>query len=71
MSNVITGAGKHETAADADTVLGRDAVNAVERRATLQWCLDNVWANKDFGRIERLDMKTFHGWRSWRWKKRE
>ncbi len=55
-----------EPVADADTPLGRDATTAKERRATLDWALDNPWANADVARIERVDEASFHGWEMWR-----
>jgi hypothetical protein len=54
--------------ADADTPLGRPAKDRAERRAALDWCLNNVWAAADIGRVERVDTDQFHGWRMWRWK---
>ena len=36
---------------------GRD-----ERREALDWCLENKWASKDVGCIERIDTATKHGW---------
>jgi hypothetical protein len=59
--------------ADEDTPLGRPAKNTVERRATLQWCLDNPWANKNIGRIERVDggNPEWHGWGMWLWQRED
>lgn len=54
--------------ADEETPLGRPARSRAERRLTLDWCLNNVWAAADVGRIERVDNNTFHGWKMWRWK---
>lgn len=52
--------------ADEDTPLGRPAESRQERRATLEWCLNNVWAALDLRRVERVDTTRFHGWRAWR-----
>lgn len=54
--------------ADADTPLAHDATNKGERRLTLLWALNNAWASKDIGAIERWDEDTFHGWVMWPWK---
>ena len=56
--------------ADVDTELARDARNRDERRATFDWCLTNVWADRDIGRIERFDESGWHGWAMWGWKRR-
>jgi hypothetical protein len=50
---------------DRDTDLGRNAKNAKDRFATLQWCLANNWNGLDIGRLERSDTATFHGWLMW------
>ncbi len=59
--------------ADESTPLKRAAKNKDERRATLNWWLDNDWANQDIGRLEREDSVTeegeVHGWWMWRWKR--
>lgn len=55
-----------EEVRDRDTMLGKNASNAAERRATLIWCLTNVWATEDVERIERWDDARWHGWMLWR-----
>jgi hypothetical protein len=52
--------------ADEDTPLGRPAETRQERRAALEWCLNNVWAALDLRRVERVETARFHGWRAWR-----
>lgn len=39
------------------------AKNRAERRAALDWCLENSWASKDVGCVERVDTATKHGWK--------
>ena len=39
------------------------AANRDERRDALDWCLENKWASKDIGCVERVDTATKHGWK--------
>ena len=47
-----------EIAAEKDAAENRD-----ERRKALDWCLEEKWASKDIGCIERVDTATKHGWK--------
>jgi len=67
MSNVVENS-QPDYKADDLTPLGCPAANAAERRATLEWCLNNPWANEDIGRLERVDSSNDHGWKMWKWK---
>ena len=48
--------------------IGRDALNALDRRLALDTCLTGSWVNADIGQLERVDTAAWHGWRMWRWK---
>ncbi len=60
--------GKSYEVADKDTPLNKDATNRRERKMTLSWAINTVWASKDIGAIERWDGDDFHGWVMWPWK---
>lgn len=51
-----------DSVADVDTPLGKPATTKLERRATLDWALENRWATADISTIARIDRTTWHGW---------
>ncbi len=48
--------------ADVESINKDKATTKAERRDALDWCLDNKWANKDIGCIERIETATRNGW---------
>jgi hypothetical protein len=42
--------------------IGRDAVDAPDRRLALECCLNNFWGNFDVQKIERVENANFKGW---------
>ena len=43
--------------------IGKDkAATKAERREALDWCLENRWASKDIGCIERVETASRNGW---------
>jgi hypothetical protein len=47
---------------DLESLEKEQARNRKERRDALDWCLENSWASKDVGCVERIDTATRHGW---------
>lgn len=48
--------------ADLESISKERAESEDERRDALEWCLENKWANKDIGLIERVETATRSGW---------
>ncbi len=52
---------KSDFVLDNDTPLGKCAEDETERRTALDWCLNKTWANKEIGRVDRIDNKQACG----------
>jgi len=59
------GHGQDDSIEDVASI-NKNAENARERKAALDWCLANRWVREDIAKLERLDTDQWHGWLMWR-----